>query len=77
MLGNRIKGITIYEEDVYEHNFDFAEPDEKFVLSLHYNGDDSYLLVNGGQELKFKTKNSEIQKSLLCLGNLSCSRKSK
>ena len=24
------------------------------VLSLHYNGDDSYLVVNGRQELKFK-----------------------
>ena len=36
----------------------FTEPDVKFVLSLHYNGDDSYLFVNGRQELKFKCKTS-------------------
>ena len=64
-----INGTTIYAEDIYKHNF--TEPNKKFVLSLHYNGDDSNLFVNGGQELKFKTKNSEIQKKLLCLGNLS------
>ena len=33
---------------------------KSFVLSLHYNGDGSYLFVNGGKELKFKTKNSKI-----------------
>ena len=31
-----------------------TEPGKKFVLSLHYNGDDSYLFVNGVEELKFK-----------------------
>ena len=46
-------------------------PNKRFVLSLHYNGDNSYLFVNGGEELKFKTKNSEIQKNLLCAGNIS------
>ena len=35
---------------------DFTEQDKKFVLPLHYNGDDSYLLVNGVQQLKFKIK---------------------
>ena len=64
-----INGTTIYAENIYKHNF--TEPNKKFVLSLHYNGDYSYLFVNGGQELKFKTKNSEIQKNLSCLGNLS------
>ena len=59
----------IYSEKLYKTNF--TEHDKKFVLSLHYNGDDSYLFFNGAQELKFKTKNSEIHKHLLCLGNLS------
>ena len=25
----------------------FADPGHKFILSLHYNGDDNYLFVNG------------------------------
>ena len=33
----------------------FTQHSKKFVLSLHYNGDDSYLFVNGTQELKFKS----------------------
>ena len=50
---------------------DFTEQNKKFVLSLHCNGDNSYLFVNGVQQLKFKTKNSEIARNLLCLGNIS------
>ena len=33
---------------------------------MHYNGNDSYLFVNGRQELKFKCKTGQ-----LCIGNLS------
>ena len=43
----------------------------KFCLSLHYNGADSYLLVNGTEIYKFKAKDSEIVASLLCIGNIS------
>ena len=32
------------------------------MLSLHYNGDDSYLFVNGGQELKLKAKTDQLVK---------------
>ena len=59
----QINGTTIYAEDIYKHNF--TEPNKNFVLSLHYNGDYSYKFVNGGQELKFKIKNSEIQKKII------------
>ena len=41
------------------------------VLSLHYNGNNSYLYVNGNQELKFKAKTDQLVKEKLCLGNLS------
>ena len=41
------------------------------MLSLHYNGDESYLFVNGRQELKFKCKTDQLVKEKLCLGNLS------
>ena len=40
-------------------------------MSLHYNGDDSYLFVNGKQVLKFKSKTEHLVKEKLCLGNLS------
>ena len=30
----------------------FRDPGKKFVLSLHYNGHNSYLYVNGNQEIK-------------------------
>ena len=41
------------------------------MLSLHYNGHNSYLFVNGRQELKFKCKADQLVKENLCLGNLS------
>ena len=41
------------------------------MISLHYNGDDSYLFVNGRQELKFKCKTDQLVKEKLCIGNLS------
>ena len=64
-------GATIYAEKVYEHNF--TKSNKKFVLSLHYNGDNSYLFVNGGEELKFKAKtfDNEMKQNILYLGNLS------
>ena len=49
----------------------FTEPNVKVVLSLHYNSNDSYLFVNGRQELKFKAKMDQLVKEKLCIGNLS------
>ena len=40
-----INDTTLYAEKIYSQNF--IAVNKKFVLSLHYNGDDSYLLVNG------------------------------
>ena len=60
---------TIYTEKMFYRNF--TDPGHKFVLSLHYNGNNSYLFVNGKQELKFKTKTDQIIQKNLCLGNLS------
>ena len=42
-----------------------------FFLSLHYNGTNSYLFVNGTDIYKFKGKDSEIVATPLCLGNIS------
>ena len=49
----------------------FAKVNTKFCLSLHYNGANSYLFVNGTEIYKFKAKDSEIVASPLCLGNIS------
>ena len=65
----KINDTTIYAENNFYRNFtDFGK---KFVLSLHYNDDNSYLFVNGRQELKFKAKTDQILKEKLCIGNLS------
>ena len=44
---------------------------KKFNLSMHCNGANNYLFVNGTEIYKFKTKDSEIIVSPLCLGNIS------
>ena len=44
---------------------------EKFCLSLHYNGANSYLFVNGTEIIKFKAKDSAIVATPICLGNIS------
>ena len=49
----------------------FTVTKKKFCLSLHYNGANSYLFVNGTEIYKFKAKDSEIVASPLCLGNIS------
>ena len=64
-----INDTTLYAEKIYSQNF--TQSSKKFILSLHYNGDDSYLFVNGTQELKFKEKDDQIINKKLCLGNLS------
>ena len=65
----KINNTTIYAEKMNYRNF--TDPGKKFVLSLHYNGNDNYLFVNGRQELKFKTKTDQLVKETLCIGNLS------
>ena len=64
-----INDTTIYTEKTYSINF--ARSNAKFCLSLHYNGDNSYLFVNGTETYKFKAKDSEIVPYPLCLGNIS------
>ena len=64
-----INDTTIYGEKLFHNNF--TEFGVKFILSLHYNGDNSYLFVNGRQELKFKAKDDQVINEKLCLGNLS------
>ena len=65
----RIDGTTIYAEKMYSTNFTVTS--KKCCLSLHYNGDNSSLFVNGKEIINFKAKDSEIVSYPLCLGNIS------
>ena len=53
------------------YSINFTNIIEKSCLSLHYNGANSYLFVNGKEIVKFKAKNSEIVATPLCLENVS------
>ena len=64
-----IDGTKIYAEKT--HSLNFSESRSKFCLSLHYDGDNSYLFVNGKEIIKFKAKDSKIVANPLCLGNIS------
>ena len=41
------------------------------MFKLHYNGDNSYIFVNGKEIINFIAKDSEIVPYPLCLGGLS------
>ena len=64
-----INNTKIYAEKMYSINFSTTE--RRLWLSLHYNGGNSYLAVDGREMIKFKTKDSEIVANRLCLGNIS------
>ena len=49
---------TLTAEKMYSINFTVTK--KKFCLSLHYNGGNSYLFVNGTDICKFKAKDSAI-----------------
>ena len=73
VLGEGIKQ-EIYDtiltaEKMYSINFTVSN--KKFCLSLHYNGPNSYLFVNGTEIIKFKARDSETVANPLCLGNIS------
>ena len=65
----QINNTKIYAEKMYSINFSATK--KRFSLSLHYNGDNSYLFVNGKEIVKFKAKDSEIVEHAFCLGNIS------
>ena len=67
-LTQGIHDTTLYVEKNYWRNF--TDPGKKFIISLHYNGDESYFFINDKQELKFKAKTDQLVKEKLCIGNL-------
>ena len=65
----KINDTTKYTEKMFYRNF--TDPGHKFLLSLHYHDENSYLFVNVKEELKFKAKTNQIIQKNLYLGNLS------
>ena len=63
-----LDNTTLTAEKKYSVNF--TEHNKMIFLSLHYNGANSYLFVNGVEIIKFKAKDSEINAIPLCLGNI-------
>ena len=53
------------------YSTNFTVTNKKFRLSLPYNGDSSYLFVNGKEIVNLKAKDFEIVPYPLCLGNVS------
>ena len=60
---------TIPAEDELKTNCTITN--KKFILSLHYNNDNSYLFINNIKQYEFKTKSNEIIASKLNLGSIS------
>ena len=63
-IDNRGKDILILRKG-------FAKVNAKFYFSLYYNGEKSYLFVNGTDIHKFTAKDFKIVPYNLCLGNVS------
>ena len=77
-----INDVTLYAEKIYRQNF--TQPNKKFVLSLHYNDNDSYLFINGKQVMQIckfiiflmrlnETRNVLWHESCKCVCKLSSS----
>ena len=61
--------FAITAETNYPINF--TGSGKRFALGLHYNGSNSFLLVNITKICQFKAKDSEIKRYPLCFGNIS------
>ena len=54
-----------------KYPINFTQSGKRFVLSIHYNGSNSFLFVNATKVYQFKTKSSKIKDYPLCLGSFS------
>ena len=61
-LTQGLDNTTLTAEKMY--SIKFTATKTRFCLSLHYNGENGYLFVNGVEIIKFKSKVSEIVANL-------------
>ena len=67
-LTKGLDNATITAEAKYAINF--AESGKRFLLSWHYNGNNSFLFVNAVKMYQFQAKDSETKTYPLYLGNI-------
>ena len=67
-MKDRLDDTTLTAEAKYP--ISFTQSRKRFVLSLHYNGSNSFLFVNATTVDQFKAKNLEIKDCALCLDNI-------
>ena len=60
-LTQKVSNTTIYAEKMYSPNF--SAENKIFCLSLHYNGDDSYLFLMVKKSLNLKPKNLKLKQT--------------
>ena len=68
--------LILGEGNTFGINGSFVAPEKKFrtnfCLSLHYNGDNSYLFANGKEICRFKANNGGVNfPSQFCWGSIS------
>ena len=68
-LTQKVNNTTIYAEKMYSSNF--STENKTFCLSLHYNGDNHCLFVNGKEVTKFKAIDFKNKANQLALGSIS------
>ena len=77
-VGNKKKNILILGEGPIQglndttkltEAINFRQSRKRFVLSMHYNGSNSFLFLNAVKMCQFKAKDTEIESYPLCLGN--------
>ena len=54
-----------------KYPINFTQSGKRFVLSLHYNGSNSFLFVNSTKVYQFKAKKTQKQMIMHSLGNVS------
>ena len=67
-ITQNVNNTTIYAEKMCSPSF--SAENKILCLRLHYNGDNSYLFVNGKEVTKFKAKKPEIKANQLTLGSI-------
>ena len=60
---------TLTAEAKYPINF--TQPRKRFLLSLYYNGSNSFVFANARKIYQFKAKYTEVKNYALCSGNIS------
>ena len=57
--------------DTTKYRINFTQPRKRFVLSLRYNGSNSFVFVNVAKMYQFKIRDFEMKDYTLYFGNIS------